>query len=182
MGLIHIYCGSGKGKTTAAAGLSIRAAGRGIPVIFAQFLKGDTSGEIRVLERLETVTVMHAPICYGFTFRMSGEEKESAKKEYEQLFERACGRAGEIAGTEGDKKEVRCLLVLDEVVAVCSTGLLDSGKVTRWLKEKPAGLEVVLTGRDPDPEWRELADYVSEIIAEKHPYSEGVTAREGIEF
>ena len=106
MGLIHIYCGPGKGKTTAAAGLSIRAAGRGIPVIFAQFLKGDTSGEIRVLERLETVTVMHAPLCYGFTFRMSGEEKESAKKGYEHLFERACGRAGRLPVRKGIRK--RC--------------------------------------------------------------------------
>ena len=73
------------------------------------------------------------------------------------------------------------MLVLDEALGACSTGLLDEGLLLQFLKTKPAGLEVVLTGRNPSPALLEAADYVSEICKRKHPYDKGVVARDGIE-
>lgn len=207
--MIHIYCGEGKGKTTASVGLCIRAAGRKIPVVFAQFLKNDTSGEIGILKAVPGITVMHTPDQFGFTRTMTQEDRDRAKQEYEALFQRACEAAIQVAGTdvaehnkcggsrnnaetdtegsqeagkEAGKSGVGALLVLDEAAAVCGSGLLTASSVTEFLRNRPDTVEVVLTGRNPDPDWVELADYVSEVVKRKHPFDGGVMARKGIEF
>ncbi len=169
---IHIYCGDGKGKTTAAMGLALRAAGSGHPVVVAQFLKDGTSSELNVLRQLSRVQVLVCREQFGFFWNMTKEQREAAGKAYRELFERAVLEAGKGA----------FLLVMDELIAAYNHEFVDWQRVLGFLREKPEGLEVVLTGREPAPELLDLADYVSEIRKEKHPFEQGVPAREGIEF
>lgn len=171
-GLIHIYCGDGKGKTTAALGLMLRALGRGKKVVFCQFLKSDNSGERRALEAFENITMTPCPNLIKFVFQMNEEEKKAAAQQCFESFRHAV-----LCASDGCD-----LLVLDEVFGAVSTGLLKEQELLAFLKEKPQGLEVVLTGRDPGADFLKLADYVSQIVKIKHPYDSGYAAREGIEF
>lgn len=175
-GLIHIYCGDGKGKSTAAAGLAVRAAGRGLKVLMVRFLKTDDSGEVPVLQGIPGVTLVPCDKTFGFTFRMTPEEKKEAAAYSRQKFLNACRQAGQEGKNQVD------LLILDEIMAAVNTGMVSQEDVLRFLEEKPEHLEVVLTGRNPSERMVELADYVSEIRAVKHPFTEGISAREGIEF
>lgn len=184
-GLIHIYCGQGKGKTTAAAGLSVRSAGRGIPVLFVQFLKGDGSGEIKVLRKIEGIRTMHARKNYGFLFQLSDQEREEAKADYQKLFQECIGEAEKMAETkkeDSEKNQVKGLLVLDELAAACRYEMVDLEKVIEFLKNKPDGLEVVITGREPDKKICELGDYITIMKKERHPFDQGIPARSGIEM
>ncbi len=167
--MIHLYCGDGKGKTTAAMGLIIRALGRGKKVVLAQFLKSWETGEVLLLKDMENITILRGKDCKKFSFQMNDEEKENLKKQHTQLLQEAIN--------------LECdLLVLDEAMGTYNCDLLDRkalcSLVENWDKEK----ELVMTGRDPDAYFVEKADYVSEIQCRKHPYTEGVKAREGIEF
>jgi cob(I)alamin adenosyltransferase len=173
-GLIHIYTGDGKGKTTAALGLSLRAYGGGFKIGLIQFLKGMDTGELAVLAGLgDSYQIHRNKGIIKFVKDMNGVEIREAASDVRKLWELA-----KSLGTEG-----QCdLLILDEVMAAIATGLLSLDDVCGWLKEKPAGLEVVLTGRDAPPALVDLADYVSEIKAVKHPYEKGIAARKGIEF
>ncbi|MBQ7875139.1 MAG: cob(I)yrinic acid a,c-diamide adenosyltransferase [Oscillospiraceae bacterium] len=170
-GLIHIYCGNGKGKTTAATGLAVRAAGFGKKVIFTQFFKNGSSCEIKSLKKLENISLFHCETPYGLFSKMTEEEKESAKKDYSELLERALSSA-----EEAD------LLVLDEAVSSCNYGIINEERLCEFLENKPKELEVVLTGRHPSEKLLSLADYVTEMKKIKHPYDEGIGARKGIEF
>lgn len=170
---IHIYCGDGKGKSTAAMGLALRAAGSGKKVLVTQFLKDGSSSELNILRELPNVQVLTCPRQFGFFWNMTEEQKAEAKSAYEELFEKAV----QIATEEGV-----FLLVMDELIVAYNHGLLDRERVLSFLREKPEGLEVVLTGRDPAPELVELADYMSEIRKKKHPFDKGVSARRGIEW
>ncbi len=172
-GLVHIYCGDGKGKTTAAAGLCVRAAGSGKKVLFVQFFKDGTSSENISLRALANVETMHEPRYFGRVSNMGKEEFEECKRAYSALFERALRRA-----REGDID----LLVLDEAVSSCNHGVISEGALLRFLKSRPAGLEVVLTGREPSAALVEVADYVTEMKKIKHPFDAGIFARRGIEF
>ncbi len=175
-GLIHIYCGDGKGKSTAAAGLAVRAAGRGLKVLMARFLKTDDSGEVAVLQGIPGITLIPCDRVFGFTFRMTPEEKKEAAAYYQQKFLDACRQAQMVGEGQID------LLILDEIMAAITTGMVEEAAVVRFLEQKPEHLEVVLTGRNPSKGLVELADYVSEIQAVKHPFTEGVMARAGIEY
>lgn len=170
---IHIYCGDGKGKSTAAMGLILRAVGSGKKVILTQFLKDGSSSELKVLRQLPQVEVMTCKESFGFFWNMTEEEKARAREAYSQLFREASGKAA---------REGVFLLVMDEFMAAYNHGLIDREEAYAFLKEKPDALEVVLTGRDPAPELLELADYVSEIQKRKHPFDQGVPARKGIEM
>lgn len=170
---IHIYCGDGKGKSTASMGLAVRAAGFGKTVIVTQFLKDGSSSELNILRTLPGVQVLVCEKKFGFLWKMSEEEKKEAKEAYTELFRRVTGKAVE---------EGVFLLVMDEFIAAYNHGMVDRAEALRFLKEKPDTLEVVLTGRDPAPELLELADYVSEICKRKHPFDAGVPARKGIEL
>ena len=172
-GLIHIYCGDGKGKTSAAVGLAVRAAGRGEKVLFARFLKNEDSGELNVLDAIPEIDVIHLDKVYGFFYRLNEEEKEEARKTYGDLWKEILGRISD---------EAYGVLVMDEFMAAWQYGLIPQEEALTFLKEKPDSLEVVLTGRDPDDRLVELADYVSEIRKVKHPFDRGIRARKGIEY
>lgn len=169
-GLIHLYCGSGKGKTTAAMGLALRAAGRSLPVVIAQFLKDGTSGECRILQRLPQVTLLAANPCGKFSFQLNEDERAETKNRLAELFREAV-----------EKAQSPGVLVLDEVCGALTNGFLELDEVLRFLKTKPEALEVVLTGRSPCEALCEAVDYQSEIRKCRHPYDRGVPARTGIE-
>ena len=173
-GLVHIYTGDGKGKTTAALGLGVRACGRGLKVLMVQFLKGAPTGEIYSTKKLEPGFVLQRGTeTRKFTWEMNEAEKAKTAAEQCLIFENAV-RAAE--GGECD------LLILDEALGAISSGMLNKCAVIEFIKGKPENLELVLTGRGATSDLIELADYVSEIKAVKHPAEKGVNGRVGIEL
>ena len=171
LGLIHLYTGGGKGKTTAAAGLMLRVLGHGGKAVLMQFLKSEHGGERDALRSLPGALVMDLPQTVKFVFQMDETEK-AAYAEYAQAqLHIACKMAEECD-----------LLVLDEALDAIETGLLPLDAVTDYLKTKPKSLELVLTGRTAPRELKDLADYVTYMESEKHPYDRGVSARQGIEY
>lgn len=170
-GLIHLYCGDGKGKTTAAVGLAVRASGAGKQVIFTQFFKDGTSSEVQVLAALPGVRTMHTQTVRGFFRSMTPEQRAKAREDYTALF-----RAVTAAARDAD------LLILDEIVSACNRGVVPETLVTDFLRNKPQRLEVVMTGRRPSSALTEQSDYITEMRKLRHPYDRGVAAREGIEF
>lgn len=173
LGLIHIYCGDGKGKTTAAMGLGMRASGRNKKVLLTQFLKDNNTGELASIEKIgKNFQVAKGVPVKKFVKFMSEEEKNETKKEHENRFKEVTKKAIE---------ENFDLLIFDEIIASINLELISLDEVIRFLENKPKGLEVVLTGRNPNEKLVELADYVSEIKAVKHPYEKGITSRIGIE-
>lgn len=173
MGYIHIYCGDGKGKTSAALGLAVRAAGRGKRILIARFLKNEDSGEVPVLRNIPGITVVPCDREFGFVFRMNEEQKAEAAKYYQTKFEKTCQKAIE------EKYDV---LILDEIMAACNYDMILEADLKRFLNQYRDSLEIVLTGRDPSASLLETADYISEIHMKKHPYEKGISAREGIEY
>ena len=172
-GLVHIYCGDGKGKTTAATGLAVRCAGAGGSILWFQFLKRDTSGERISLGRLENITLLQGYDKMKFTFAMTDEEKQEAALFYNNAMDRI-------------KKMVQSenydMIILDETFGAINTGMISEDIIIEFLKNKPAGLEVVMTGRDPSERIMEYADYISEIRKIKHPYDRGIQSRKMIEY
>ncbi len=171
-GLIHIYCGDGKGKTTAAVGLAVRCAGRGNKVLLVQFLKSRDSGELYSLAKLPDIEVMRGKESKKFTFQMNEEEKHALLIEHNKMFEQVLAKI---------KNGCYSLLILDEVIGALNAKVFEMPKLIEFLRHKPENLEVVLTGRNPAPELVEIADYVSEMRKVKHPMDKGIMAREGIE-
>lgn len=171
-GLIHIYCGDGKGKTTAAVGLAVRCAGRGNKVLLVQFLKSRDSGELYSLAKLPQIEVMRGKESKKFTFQMNDEEKYALLLEHNKMFDEVLAKI---------KTGAYSLLVLDEVIGAVNAKVFDVARLIDFLRHKPENLEVVLTGRNPAPELVEIADYVSEMRKIKHPMDRGIMAREGIE-
>lgn len=164
--MLHIIEGDGKGKTTAAVGLSVRAAGHGLRVLFIQFLKDDSSGEIQVLRSIPGITVRHCPVNFGFTFQITGDQKRETAEAYRSMLDEAI-------------RSDAFLIVLDEAIHALNAGLLKKAQLEKLLEKE---CEIVLTGRNA-PEWlTNRADYVSDIRNVKHPYDQGVQARAGIEF
>jgi len=172
-GLIHVYMGDGKGKTTAAIGLAVRAAGYGQRVVFGQMLKGRRTGEIASLEALGVI-VIRSEKEMGFIWEMDDERKEAFKQEQIRLFAEI--REAAFGGAETG------LLVFDEALDVIKMGMLDEQSVRDLLEKKPEKPEMVFTGRS-GPEWfLEKADYVTEMKKIKHPFDLGIKARKAIEF
>ena len=170
-GLIHLYCGDGKGKTSAAVGLAVRASGAGKQVVFTQFFKDGSSSEIESLKRLPGIRTIHANTVKGFYHAMTPEQREQAREDYTALFRQVTD-----AARDAD------LLILDEIVSACNRGVVPETLVTDFLRCKPQQLEVVLTGRAPSPALTELADYITEMRKLRHPFDRGIPARKGIEF
>lgn len=172
--MIHLYCGDGKGKTTAAMGLALRMAGRKQNVLIVQFLKGSDSGERFALEGLEHVTLLPLPDKLKFTWEMSQAEKEAEAARCTYLLRKAC-----------DLLSARHfgLLVLDEACGAMGQGLLPLDEVLNCLTLcRSLDTEAVLTGRAPAPELVAVCDYVTEMRKEKHPFDRGASARPGVEF
>lgn len=172
-GLLHIYCGDGKGKTTAAMGLIVRACGAGKRVLLGQFLKDGSSSELNVLRQLPGFSEIPPQELVKFTFQMNDAEKQETAEKCAQMLQEA--RTAAESGSCG-------LLVLDECFGALSTGMLKESEVLDFLTHRPPELELVLTGRNPPESILRLADYVSEIQKIKHPYDAGITARRGIEY
>ena len=172
-GLIHIYCGDGKGKSTAAIGLAVRAAGRGFKVFIIQFLKDQKTGELVSMAKIPEISVLRGQ-DYGaaFTWQMTDQQKEKCRLQHNEMLKQG------ITAAKNGQVDV---LILDEVIAAYNLNLVDHKLLTDFLTTKPENLEVILTGRDPAPELAAMADYVSEIKKIKHPFDQGIKARKGIE-
>ena len=171
--MIHIICGNGRGKTTSAVGLLLRAAGAGMNTAIFQFLKNGTSSEIKMLENIDSVTVRYCPECRTFTSKMTEDEKSAVIARHNTMLSDVKALI--------NSRAVR-LIVLDELFAAYNINFLDRALAEEIVSTCPADVELVLTGRDPAPFFCGLADYHSEILAVRHPYDKGVAARKGIEF
>lgn len=171
-GLIHIYCGDGKGKTTASIGLAVRAAGRGFRVLIVQFLKSTPTGEINILASIPQIKILRGDDSCTFTINMNEEKRAKCLLSHTEILNKAIALS-----MEGSVD----LLVLDEIMAAYNNSLVDKAALLGFLRNKPSTLEVVMTGRNPASELIELSDYVSEIKKIKHPYDKGINARIGIE-
>lgn len=171
-GLVHIYTGDGKGKTTAALGLALRAVGQGMTVHVVSFLKAMPTGEEAAVATFGDHLQLHR-FCSipKFFDTMTDEEKAKTKQQVEHSFAYA-----EQLAQSAD------MLILDEVFAAISLQLLTTEQVVELLNHKPPQLELVLTGRDAPPTVLALADYVSEMRCIAHPYTKNTPPRCGIEY
>ena len=170
-GLVHIYCGDGKGKTTTSVGLTVRAAGSGKKVLFYQFLKDNSSSERNILEKVPGITLVRGREMQKFTFQMNEQELDELRIYNNEMLDKLFEMAKDYD-----------MLVMDESVYAIKSNLLDEEKLITHLEEKPVGLEVVLAGRNPSQKLMDHADYVSEIQKVKHPFDHGVSSRVGIEL
>lgn len=175
-GLIQVYHGDGKGKTTAVVGLSVRAAGNHEAVLFVQFMKDGSSSEISVLKEIPGIEYASIDGPIKFYNRMNDQEKESFNGSQRELFQKIRKKIDHMAIEKGG------LVVLDEITYLISYGILSESDVVELLKNKPQNIEIALTGRNPSPQILALADYISCIKCEKHPFFNGVEARKGIEY
>ena len=166
--MIHIYTGNGKGKTTAALGLALRASGAGLTVYFAQFIKGKCYSELVALRRFPNIKVEQFGRGCFIKRKPLSKDMELANKGLKKV-ERA------ITGKKFD------LIILDEVNVCIKLGLLEAGKVVDLIRLAPKEMEIVLTGRSASKEIIKEADLVSEIKEVKHYYNKGKKARIGIE-
>ncbi|MCL2884870.1 MAG: cob(I)yrinic acid a,c-diamide adenosyltransferase [Oscillospiraceae bacterium] len=167
--MIHLYCGDGKGKTTAAIGLAVRAAGAGYPVVVAQFCKTMPTGELISLEKLH-IPVLRVKDEYGFSWQLTDEQKAALATAHERLLADAAARC-----------DAHTVLVLDELVGTLHGGLIGEDSVFAALARCPA-MDIVLTGRCPSERLLAMADYITEMKCIRHPMEKGISARKGIEF
>ena len=170
-GLIQVYTGDGKGKTTAALGQAMRASGQGLNVYIIQFMKGwPHYGELEAVRRLPNIIIRQ----FG---RAEYVSKESPEPVDIRLAEEALEHAREIL-TSGDYD----LVVLDEINVALEWQLIRLEDVLSLLDQKPGHVELILTGRYAHPEVLARADLVTEMKEIKHPYHEGIVSRRGIEY
>jgi len=171
-GLIHIYCGDGKGKTTTGMGLCARAAGYGLHVLIYQFMKDNSTSERKVLNLSDNITIVDGLPQEKFSFQMTPDEKAERTSYYENQLRAVTQKAAD---------ENYDLLFLDEIIYTIRAGLLDEALLLQFLENKPEHLEVILTGQGPSEALIEKANYVSEIRKIRHPFDQGIRARGGIE-
>jgi cob(I)alamin adenosyltransferase len=172
-GMTHLYYGYGKGKTTAALGLALRAGGCGKQVVIIQFLKSSDTGELKQLALLPNTTVLRGTAAKGFIRNMDEEQVQRTKAIHDEHLSKALELT---ASGQCD------LLILDEALDAYQLGVLDEALFFDLIKNKPAPLELVITGHKPDERIIAAADYVTEMKKIKHPYDLGVKARKGVEF
>jgi cob(I)alamin adenosyltransferase len=173
-GLIVVYTGPGKGKTTAALGIAFRAVGQGMRVLMIQFIKGSWHyGELDSAKMLGPDRLEILPMGRGFV--KIGIEKPDA--EDVRLVREAWGFAR--SQMSSDRYDV---LILDEINYVISYKMLDPAEVLEGLRQKPEALHVILTGRNAHPGIVDLADVVTEMREVKHPYTKGILAQRGIDY
>jgi cob(I)alamin adenosyltransferase len=168
--LVLLYTGNGKGKTTSALGVTMRAWGRGWDVVWLQFIKSQTSnyGETRAAARMGIEMI---PLGDGFTWLSKDIDHDIALAR--ECWARACEKL------ESGRYD---LVVLDEITYPITYGWLDVEEVIATLRGRPANVHVILTGRDAAPELVEFADLVTEMTEVKHPFQRGIKARPGIDF
>ncbi|MBI4300221.1 MAG: cob(I)yrinic acid a,c-diamide adenosyltransferase [Chloroflexi bacterium] len=170
VGLVLVFTGDGKGKTTAALGTLIRAWGRGLRVCMLQFIKATTSnyGEHRAARKMGIEVV---PLGDGFTWRSEDQEKDKAyaRQCWEICKEKINSRAYDV-------------IALDEITYPLNYGWLSLEEVKEVLGHRPEGLHVILTGRDASQDLLDFADLVTEMREIKHPYRNGIKGQPGLEF
>jgi cob(I)alamin adenosyltransferase len=170
-GLVQVYTGNGKGKTSAAFGLVLRAIGRGLKVYMIQFIKGGFDyGELYVVDRLPNLTLK----AFGRGKFITSKPPE---KEDVRFAEEALKLAKEII-----ESREHDIVILDEINVALHLKLIELQEVVDIIKKKPENVEIVLTGRNAPEEIIELADLVTELKEIKHPFSKGYGARKGIEY
>jgi cob(I)alamin adenosyltransferase len=173
-GLVHLYTGNGKGKTSAAIGLGVRARGRGYRVCLCQFMKGQETGEELSLAKLQPgFDVLKNRETDKFIWNMNDDEIAALKIASEKLFRETLG--GMMAGKWD-------MVIFDEIISAVTENLIPLTDVLRCIAEKPASVELVLTGRNAPEALIEKTDYVTELVELKHPFARGISAREGIEY
>ncbi len=169
-GFVHIYTGNGKGKTTAAIGLGIRATGEGLKVYMIQFMKGRRYSEIDALKNMKNFTVVQ----FG--------RDEFVSKENPEQIDIDLARKGFEHAKEIIKNGEHDLIILDEINVAVDFKLIPLKDVLKLMDEKPEKVELVLTGRYVHPDMVKQADLVSEILEIKHPYQNGIQSRKGIDW
>ena len=171
--MIHAYYGDGKGKSTAAAGAALRAAGNRMRVMYVQFLKTENTGERLALQSIDGITLTSCPLELKFTCEMDDIERQQVSMMYRGIFERA------VSITLSDRYD---MIVLDEVFDVINEGMLSESSVFEFISNAPNNIEIIMTGRKPPKRFIDAADYVTEFKKHKHPYDRGIQARKGIEY
>ncbi|MDH5746106.1 MAG: cob(I)yrinic acid a,c-diamide adenosyltransferase [Candidatus Bathyarchaeota archaeon] len=170
-GLVQVYTGDGKGKTSAAFGLALRAVGRGLKVYIIQFIKGGFDyGELYVVDRLPNLKLK------AFGRGMFVTEKPPGKEDVE-LAQEALALSQEVV-----KSGEYDIVILDEISVALNLKLISLEKVLELIKDKPKHVELVLTGRSAPEEIIKAADLVTEMRKVKHPFHKGYQARKGIEY
>jgi len=170
-GLVQVYTGPGKGKTTASLGLALRACGHGWNVLMICFMKGNPSyGEVVISKKIPNFEIVQSGLP---TFVKKGAPSDEDIRLARQGFDLA-------------KKALRNkkydLVILDEINVAVDYGLISLEDVLDLVQNKPDDVELILTGRHAHPKLVKIADLVSEILEIKHPYQEGIQAREGVEY
>lgn len=169
--MIHLYCGDGKGKTTAAMGLTIRMAGADMRVLTAQFFKDGSSSEMNVLRGLPNVELRHCDTVKGRYARLTQEQRLQAKRDYTAFLRGIMAEAAEYD-----------LVVLDEVISACNHCVVPEQELVGFLEREREAREIVLTGRDPSAALLACADYITEMKKQRHPFDRGIAARFGVEY
>ena len=169
-GLIIVHTGDGKGKTTAAIGLGVRAVGAGLRVLMIQFIKNRKTGELAALKKFGDAFEVHQ-MGEGFTWTRKDKKKDAA------AAMRAWEFALEKAGTGSYE-----MLILDEINIALQHGFIPLEAVLKFLREKKEGFHVVLTGRYAPQEIMDMADTITEMKEIKHHFKAKVSAQKGIEF
>ena len=170
-GLLMIFTGNGKGKTTSALGLAFRAMGHGLRICMIQFIKGQGKyGELESAEHFPELMEVHV-MGRGFTWASEDLEKDIA----------AARKAWDFAG-----KIIRAgkhdIIILDELTYLVTYGMIDEQVIIDILKSRPPWMHIVVTGRGATEQMIDAADLVTEMVAVKHPYENGIIARKGIEY
>jgi len=170
-GLVQIFTGDGKGKTSAALGAALRALGNGLRVYFVSLMKGDYPyGERAILSQLPNIEVVSfGSRSFVDPVNVEPEDREQARQAL------AAAREAMLSGNYD-------LVVLDEVNVAVAWKLVELDEVVKLLEDKPPKVELILTGRSADTKLVQMADLVTEMLKIKHPYDEGVAARRGIEY
>lgn len=201
--MIHLYSGEGRGKTSIAVGTAVRMAGAGKRIIFAQFMKGGVSSELKVLESLPNVEICRVSEEFPFYNQMSEEQKNRITichnailthvmeqvQCYRKMDEGKQDAAGGCMDGTGDgmitgraEREPELLVVLDEITYPVSWALVDLSLVNSFLQELPESVELIMTGRNPSEQMIASSDYWSELSMKRHPYEKGINARRGVEY
>jgi len=167
-GLVQVYTGKGKGKTTAAIGQAVRAAGAGLKVYMFQFIKNGSYSELKALASIRNITVEQC----GMGCFIKGRPKSK---------DRACAEAGLAKAVKRIMSGRYDVVILDEANIACALGLIPAAKLSGALSGKPGHVEVIITGRSCPTEILKLADLVTEMKKVRHPFDKGILARRGIE-
>ena len=172
-GLIHLYTGEGKGKTTASIGLAVRAAGAGKKVVFTQFMKGRKTSELNAFDELDNIKVIRSSKNLGWFKKDDPESVLAFTSEHNRI----------LGGIEDLVKKGECdVLIMDESTYPYNYEIIDKDRFETLILNRPIYMEIVLTGRNAPDFFVENADYITEMKKIKHPFDSGIEARLGIEY